>query len=174
MPASAARWQTRCRPWSCPVPAEERLDRLPEIVADEVPRERDRGQPTRIMLVSPGRPGCQTATGLFTIRAKVIRQNMSGLGYLVTNVPNVEYFNGGHALHGRYWTLPARLGATSEDVDENGAVQTSESVPEIGSGPNSGVAFGIPSSHGCLGLQADDAAWLYGVTSVGTPDDAHY
>jgi lipoprotein-anchoring transpeptidase ErfK/SrfK len=30
------------------------------------------------------------------------------------------------------------------------------------------VAFGGPSSHGCLGLQVDDAAWLYNLTTIGT------
>ena len=44
---------------------------------------------------------------------------------------------------------------------------------QVGTGPNTGVAFGVPSSHGCLGVQVDDAAWQYSLTPVGTIVDIH-
>jgi lipoprotein-anchoring transpeptidase ErfK/SrfK len=33
--------------------------------------------------------------------------------------------------------------------------------------------FGIPSSHGCLGLQAADAEWFWNWAVVGTPVVVH-
>ena len=133
------------------------------------------GQPVKTMLTSPGRPGHETDTGRFAVRSKFTRQNMSGPDYSVPNVPNVEYFFGGEALHGRYWTLPNALGVTSADVDDNGLlVSTADDSPMAEGGSNRGVAFGVPSSHGCLGLQLDDAAWLYSMTSNGMPVDVHY
>jgi lipoprotein-anchoring transpeptidase ErfK/SrfK len=131
------------------------------------------GQPLKMMLTSPGRPGYTTDTGIFSVRSKLTRQTMTGPGYSVPNVPNVQYFYGGEALHGRYWTLPAQVGATSVDIDENGIIQAvdDDAPPD---GPNSGVAFGVPSSHGCLGLQVDDAAWLYSFTRPGMLVVVHY
>jgi lipoprotein-anchoring transpeptidase ErfK/SrfK len=132
------------------------------------------GQPLKMMLTSPGRPGYTTDTGVFSVRSKLTRQTMSGPGYSVPNVPNVQYFYGGEALHGRYWTLPAVVGTTSENIDDNGVIQAVDDDGPLGDGPNSGVAFGVPSSHGCLGLQVDDAAWLYGLTRVGMLVAVHY
>jgi hypothetical protein len=132
------------------------------------------GQPVESMLASPGRPGYETDTGLFSVRTKLVRQNMSGPGYFVPNVPTVQYFYGGEALHGRYWTLPAELGPTSAGVDDDGSIQSVDDPSLADGGSNVGVAFGVPSSHGCVGLQVDDAAWLYSITGVGTPVDVHY
>jgi hypothetical protein len=131
------------------------------------------GLPIKMMLTSPGRPGYETDTGRFSVRTKLGRQDMSGPGYYVPSVPNVQYFFGAEALHGRYWTLPDEMGPTSYDIDENGVIAPLDSSPIGADGPNSGVAFGIPSSHGCLGLQVDDAAWLYSFTSVGMIVDVH-
>jgi hypothetical protein len=132
------------------------------------------GQPIKSMLASPGRPGFETATGVFSIRARFTRQNMSGPGYFVPGVPDVQYFYGGQALHGRYWTLPDVLGVTSGDVDDDGFIQAEADAAVPSDGPNRGVAFGVPSSHGCVGLELDDALWLYSVTGVGEPVDVHY
>jgi hypothetical protein len=132
------------------------------------------GQPAKMMLTSPGRPGFETDTGLFAIRSRFTSQGMSGPGYFVPGVPNVQYFYGGEALHGRYWTLPDVVSGTSADLDADGTIQDYD-PPQLDSGrPNRGVAFGVPSSHGCLGLQVADAAWLFGVGQVGTPVDVHY
>jgi L,D-transpeptidase catalytic domain len=132
------------------------------------------GHPIKSMLASPGRPGFQTDTGLFSVRGKFPRQTMSGPGYTVPGVPNVQYFVGGEALHGRYWTLPDDVELTSADIDENGLLVEQDDPPAPGDGPNRGVAFGVPSSHGCVGLAVDDALWLYSQTGFGTPVDVHY
>jgi hypothetical protein len=132
------------------------------------------GQAAKLMLTSPGRPGFETDTGQFSVRSKLLSQTMSGPGYVVPGVPHVQYFFGGEALHGRYWTLPEMLGQTSAEVDDDGQIQLlDESTPAAG-GVNSGVAFGVPSSHGCLGLDLDSATWLYSIAAIGTPVDVHY
>jgi lipoprotein-anchoring transpeptidase ErfK/SrfK len=57
--------------------------------------------------VSTGRDGMQTPTGTFSIYAKLKVQTMDGVTdgekWVVPNVPNVMYINGGVALHGTYW-----------------------------------------------------------------------
>lgn len=132
------------------------------------------GQPIKMILSSPGRPGDETDTGLFSVRTKLLSQEMVGPGYDVPNVPHVQYFYGAEALHGRYWTLPSVLGTTSVDVDGDGnVVDAADEDPIAGNGPNVGVAFGVPSSHGCVGVELDDAAWLYTFTSGGMTVDVH-
>ena len=57
--------------------------------------------------VTTGRDGMQTPTGTFSIYAKLKLQTMDGVtdgkAWVVPNVPNVMYINGGVALHGTYW-----------------------------------------------------------------------
>ena len=57
--------------------------------------------------VSTGRDGMQTPVGTFSIYAKLKVQTMDGVTdgekWVVPNVPNVMYINGGVALHGTYW-----------------------------------------------------------------------
>jgi len=135
----------------------------------------DAGAPIKMMLTSPGRPGFQTDVGRFSVRTKLPSQTMSGPGYVVPGVPSVEYFYGGEALHGRYWTLPdVSTQQTSATVDDSGQIQAFEDVPMEASPTSRGIAFGIPSSHGCLGVEVSAAAWLYGLTAPGTPVDVHY
>lgn len=135
------------------------------------------GQPAKMILTSPGRPGYETDTGRFSVRTKLLSQTMSGPGYVVPGVPHVQYFIGGEALHGRYWTLPGVSDQTSADIDQDGqfeATDASEVYADAGAQVNGGVAFGVPSSHGCVGMDLDSATWLYSVTGVGTPVDVHW
>jgi L,D-transpeptidase-like protein len=135
------------------------------------------GQPLKMILTSPGRPGFETDTGRWGVRSKLLSQTMSGPGYVVPGVPHVQYFVGGEALHGRYWTLPGVAAQTSADVDDDGQIQAIDDVSQVyaeAGGSNAGVAFGVPSSHGCLGIDLDSATWLYSVTGVGTPVVVHF
>jgi lipoprotein-anchoring transpeptidase ErfK/SrfK len=134
----------------------------------------DTGEPIKMMLTSPGRPGYQTDVGRFSVRSKLPSQTMSGPGYVVPAVPSVEYFYGGEAVHGRYWTLPEVASQSWADIDGDGQIEASADAPVQASATNRGVAFGVPSSHGCLGVDVGAAAWLYGLTSLGTPVDVHY
>jgi hypothetical protein len=133
------------------------------------------GAPARMMLASPGRPGFETDTGQFSVRSRLLSQTMTGPGYNVPGVPHVQYFFGGEALHGRYWTLPGVMGQTWADVDEDGQIAELDDPPYADAGgTNRGVAFGVPSSHGCVGLDLDSATWLYSITGYGTPVEVHY
>jgi lipoprotein-anchoring transpeptidase ErfK/SrfK len=57
--------------------------------------------------VSTGRDGMNTPSGSYAIHAKLKLQTMrgvlDGVPWVVPNVPNVMYINGGVALHGTYW-----------------------------------------------------------------------
>jgi len=57
--------------------------------------------------VSTGRDGMNTPTGMYAIHTKLTIQTMrgvyNGVPWVVPNIPNVMYINGGVALHGTYW-----------------------------------------------------------------------
>lgn len=96
--------------------------------------------PVITSLVSTGKPGFDTPTGLFSIVVKKEIEDMEGLiggeYYNVTDVPDVMYFTDvGHAFHGAYW--------------HNN--------------------FGAVMSHGCVNLPLDVASFLYDWTPMGTP-----
>ncbi|MFE6995617.1 L,D-transpeptidase [Microbacterium sp. NPDC057659] len=65
----------------------------------------ENGKLVRDWAVSTGRPGHETETGSFRIRAHVAKQDMgsASAGYLTPDVPWVTYFNGDQAFHGTYW-----------------------------------------------------------------------
>ena len=92
---------------------------------------------------SPGRPGFETTRGLHHVRYQRPADDMKGPGYYVRGVRWVSYF------------LPdgSAIHARTWDVDS--------------------ISFGVPSSHGCLGVQFDAAAYLYQFVSPGTPINIH-
>jgi L,D-transpeptidase-like protein len=107
----------------------------------------------RLARTSTGRPGWETAPGVYAIQRRVANETMdstsligldaSRADYKVENVRWTQYFSGdGKALHENYWK--AR--------DE----------------------FGIPSSHGCAGLVAEDARFFWDWADIGVPVVAHY
>ncbi len=53
--------------------------------------------------ISSGLPWTPTVTGEFYIWAKLLSQRMTGPGYDLPNVPFVQYFYEGYAIHGAYW-----------------------------------------------------------------------
>ncbi|MDR2998137.1 MAG: L,D-transpeptidase, partial [Microbacterium sp.] len=63
----------------------------------------ENGKLVRDWAVSTGRPGFDTRTGTFRIRAHVAMQDMVGKTYVTKDVPWVTYFNGDQAFHGTYW-----------------------------------------------------------------------
>jgi lipoprotein-anchoring transpeptidase ErfK/SrfK len=105
--------------------------------------------PIRSVLVSSGRPGWETAGGVFEIQRRKDKGTMDGstlvgqgpdgrgASYKIENVRWIQYFSrDGSAIHENFWRSPAR--------------------------------FGIPSSHGCIGMLPADAAWFWDIASVGT------
>lgn len=102
------------------------------------------------VLISAGRPGWDTPTGVFPILRRLEKDTMdgatlvgqgpngAGASYKVENVRYVQYFtNDGAAIHENYWRRPA--------------------------------TFGMPGSHGCIGMMPADAAWFWQFATVGTP-----
>jgi hypothetical protein len=92
---------------------------------------------------SPGRPGWETTRGKHRVRYQVPVQDMSGPGYYVRGVQWINYF------------LPdgEAIHARTWDLDA--------------------ISLGVPSSHGCLGVSSDAAAFLYSFASPGTPVYVH-
>ncbi|MFT4229310.1 MAG: L,D-transpeptidase family protein [Microbacterium sp.] len=100
----------------------------------------DKGKVVSKHLVSTGKAATPTKIGMFTIRAKLARQNMGNPNlsvwpyYYTRNVPWVMYFNGNQALHGAYW--------------HNN--------------------FGHVMSHGCVNLPVKVAKKVYAWAKIGT------
>ncbi len=67
--------------------------------------------PVYVTLFSSGRNEHETVTGSFHIREKLIASTMDGdadtavdgAPYSIEDVPYIQYFNGGYALHGAFW-----------------------------------------------------------------------
>ena len=84
-------------------------------------------------LISSGKDGSPTVTGLFRIWARTVSQTMdggdpdAGTDYSLPNVRWVQYFYHGYAFHGAYWHSN----------------------------------FGSPMSRGCVNLANEDAEWLF-------------
>jgi lipoprotein-anchoring transpeptidase ErfK/SrfK len=104
----------------------------------------------RTTLISSGRPGWETPTGVFPVLRRIEKETMdgatlvgqgpngTGASYKVENVRYVQYFTSdGAAIHENYWRRPA--------------------------------TFGMPGSHGCIGIAPADAAWFWEFAAVGTP-----
>lgn len=95
-------------------------------------------RPVYATLVSTGRRGHDTPTGVFRIERKVAERTMSSRAdddepYAVDRVPWTAYFIGSYALHTAYWH----------------------------------GSFGERKSHGCVNLAPRDARRLYGWTAPG-------
>ena len=83
-------------------------------------------------LVSTGKAGFETPTGLFRIESKHVSITMDGSdeqqgSYSIEDVPWTMYFDGNYALHGAFWH----------------------------------GMFGHTRSHGCINLAPVDARWLF-------------
>ena len=101
----------------------------------------------RSFLISAGAPATPTVIGNYKIYAKYTSQTMTGLNadgsrYNQPDVPYVNYFTGGYAIHGNYWRPASYFG-------------------------------NINSSHGCIGINVDDAAWIYDWAPIGTAVITH-
>ena len=92
--------------------------------------------PVYATLISAGRPGHSTPTGVFRISRKVAERTMNSMAdsdevYSVAKVPWTAYFAPGYALHAAYWH----------------------------------DSFGFRKSHGCVNLSPQDARALYAWTT---------
>lgn len=92
--------------------------------------------PVYATLVSSGKPGRDTPTGLYRVKRKYLSKTMRGRDavegiYHVEEVPWTMYYRGAYAVHGAYWHN----------------------------------TFGHTRSHGCTNVAPADARWLYDFTS---------
>lgn len=95
-------------------------------------------------LVSTGKEGFSTPTGLYSIQSKHVSTTMDDLtseedAYSIEDVPWTMYFFGNYALHGAFW----------HDT------------------------FGRVRSHGCVNLAPSDARWLFQWSTPTLPQSWH-
>lgn len=100
--------------------------------------------PVYATLISSGKPGRDTPTGLYRIERKYLTRTMRGQDevdgvYHVEDVPWTMYYRGAYAVHGAYWHN----------------------------------VFGQTRSHGCTNLAPADARWVYHFTSPHVPKGWH-
>lgn len=109
-------------------------------------------QPVYWATTSSGRPGWETPTGIFTIQRRVEKETMDSQTLLGRDAERADY-----RVEDVRWTQ--YFTAEGHALHEN-----------YWKPPDT---FGVPSSHGCLGLLARDAEWFWNWASVGTPVFIH-
>jgi lipoprotein-anchoring transpeptidase ErfK/SrfK len=102
---------------------------------------------------STGRPGWETPTGMFTINRRVEKEVMDSQSLLGRDAERAEY-----RVEDVRWV--------QYFTSDGAAFHENYWKP-----PDT---FGIPSSHGCVGLLANDAEWLWSWAGVGTPVFVHH
>jgi lipoprotein-anchoring transpeptidase ErfK/SrfK len=55
------------------------------------------------VIISSGRAGMETPTGVFAVQSKHRVARMQGANYDVPDVPHVLYYSGNYGIHGTYW-----------------------------------------------------------------------
>jgi L,D-transpeptidase catalytic domain len=100
-------------------------------------------QARRWFPTSPGRPGWETSRGMHQVWNQVPASDMSGPGWYVQGVQWISYFLGDGEA----------IHARTWDLDA--------------------ISLGVPSSHGCLGVSLDAAAFVYDFASPGTAVFVH-
>ena len=101
-------------------------------------------RPVFATLVSTGKPGHETPTGLYRIQSKHVSTTMDDEAsedgaYSIEDVPWTMYFHGNYALHGAFWHY----------------------------------TFGRVRSHGCVNLSPADARWLFQWSTPTLPASWH-
>lgn len=105
---------------------------------------------------SSGRPGWLTPAGRFSIRYRVASERMDGSTVLSQDANTVRRAN--YVVENVKWT---QYFTTAGDAIHGNYWRN----PEL---------FGIPSSHGCLGMPDVDAKKFWDWATVGTPVYVHY
>jgi hypothetical protein len=113
----------------------------------------ERLEPTRLMRTSTGRPGWETTPGVYAIQRRVEKETMESSSLIGLDAARADY-----KVENVRWTQ--YFSNDGKALHENYWKPRDE--------------FGIPSSHGCAGLVAEDAAFLWQWASVGTSIYAHF
>jgi L,D-transpeptidase catalytic domain len=106
-----------------------------------------------IARTSTGRPGWETTPGVYAIQRRVANETMDS-----TSLVGLDASRASYKVENVRWTQ--YFSADGKALHENYWKRRDE--------------FGIPSSHGCAGLVAEDAKYLWDWASVGTPVYCHY
>ena len=106
----------------------------------------------RVARTSTGRPGFETTPGAYVILRRVASETMTSAGVVGTNGQTASY-SVPHVRWTQYFSTDGKAFHENywKPIDQ----------------------FGIPSSHGCAGLLAADAQFLWDWASVGTPVLVH-
>jgi hypothetical protein len=111
--------------------------------------------PVRSFLVSTGRPGWVTQEGTFPILRRVQNETMDG-GTLIGQGPG----GGGDTYHITDVLWTQYFNPDGSAIHDNYWKASDQ--------------FGIPTSHGCVGMKEADAHWVWNFSTVGTPLVAHF
>jgi hypothetical protein len=111
------------------------------------------GTPQHLAIVSTGSPGWETPTGLFHIWSQVADATMDGstlnhLGLDAWHAARTNY-DLTHVLFTQYFD------SAGDALHDNYWLPAAD--------------FGVPHSHGCVGLQLADAQWFWNWASTGVP-----
>jgi hypothetical protein len=107
----------------------------------------------RLARTSTGRPGWETAPGRYAIQRRVENETMDSSSLIGLDAQRADY-----KVENVRWTQ--YFSADGKALHENYWKPRDE--------------FGIPSSHGCAGLVAEDALFLWNWADIGVPVIAHY
>lgn len=109
--------------------------------------------PVYLARTSTGRPGWETDTGILRIQRRVEKETMASSSLLGLDAKRADY-----KIDNVRWTQ--YFTADGKALHENYWKPRDE--------------FGIPSSHGCAGLVAEDAQFFWNWAQTGTPIYSHY
>jgi lipoprotein-anchoring transpeptidase ErfK/SrfK len=109
--------------------------------------------PVRLARTSTGRPGWETAPGQYAIQRRVEKETMESTSLIGLDAQRADY-----KVENVRWTQ--YFTADGKALHENYWKPRDE--------------FGIPSSHGCVGLVAEDALFLWEWATLGVLIFAHY
>jgi hypothetical protein len=107
----------------------------------------------RLARTSTGRPGWETAPGQYEIQRRVPNETMDSTSLIGLDAQRADY-----KVENVRWTQ--YFSSDGKALHENYWKPRDE--------------FGIPSSHGCAGLVAEDALYFWNWADVGVPVVAHY
>ena len=107
----------------------------------------------RLARTSTGRPGWETTAGRYAIQRRVEKETMESTSLIGLDAQRADY-----KVENVRWTQ--YFSADGKALHENYWKARDE--------------FGIPSSHGCAGLVAEDARFFWDWADIGTPVIAHY
>ena len=109
--------------------------------------------PVRLARTSTGRPGWETAPGRYSIQRRVEKETMESTSLIGLDAQRADY-----KVENVRWTQ--YFSSDGKALHENYWKPRDE--------------FGIPSSHGCAGLVAEDARFFWDWADIGVPVIAHF